>query len=135
VFDVLNGRIFPGENVRVFPLSNWTELDVWNYIREEQMAIPSLYFAHEREVFRRDGLIWPASEMVHRLPHETTATEWVRFRTVGDMTCTAAVSSQATSLDRVIAEISQAEISERGARIDDKRSEAAMELRKQNGYF
>ena len=135
LFDMLNGRIQPGENVRVFPLSNWTEMDVWNYIREEKMAIPSLYFAHEREVFQRDGLIWPASEVVHRNPNESTSTEWVRFRTVGDMTCTAAVFSKAVSVEDVMVEIGRAEISERGARIDDKRSEAAMELRKQNGYF
>lgn len=135
VFDMLNGRIQPGENVRVFPLSNWTEMDVWNYIREENMAIPSLYFAHKREVFQRDGLVWPASEVVHRNPDEAVSTEWVRFRTVGDMTCTAAVFSEATSVEDVMAEIGRAEISERGARIDDKRSEAAMELRKQNGYF
>lgn len=135
VFDMLNGRIQPGENVRVFPLSNWTEMDVWNYIREENMAIPSLYFAHKREVFQRDGLVWPASEVVHRNPDEAVSAEWVRFRTVGDMTCTAAVFSEATSVEDVMAEIGRAEISERGARIDDKRSEAAMELRKQNGYF
>ena len=135
VFDMLNGRIQPGENVRVFPLSNWTEMDVWNYIREENMAIPSLYFAHKREVFQRDGLVWPASEVVHRNPDEAVSTKWVRFRTVGDMTCTAAVFSEATSVEDVMAEIGRAEISERGARIDDKRSEAAMELRKQNGYF
>lgn len=135
LFTLLNGRIAIGENVRVFPLSNWTEMDVWNYIREEQIDIPSLYFAHERPVFHRDGLIWPHSEFIHLQDGETVQTEWVRFRTVGDMTCTAAVSSHAITVDDVMEEIGRAEISERGARIDDKRAEAAMELRKQNGYF
>ncbi|WP_306642660.1 sulfate adenylyltransferase subunit CysD [Sanyastnella coralliicola] len=135
VFDILNGRIHPGENVRVFPISNWTELDVWNYIREEGIALPSLYFAHEREVFYRDGLIWPVSDFVRLSQDESPERKVVRFRTVGDMTCTAAVDSQAATIDLVMEEIAAAEISERGARIDDKRSEAAMELRKQNGYF
>jgi sulfate adenylyltransferase subunit 2 len=132
---MLNGRIAVGENVRVFPISNWTELDVWNYIKEEKMEIPSIYFAHKREVIERDGMLWADSEFLNKdaeeIPFETT----VRFRTVGDMTCTAAVSSEAADLDTIIEEILAAEISERGARIDDKRSEAAMEKRKQQGYF
>lgn len=135
LFDMLNGKINPGENVRVFPISNWTELDVWNYVKREGLDLPSLYFSHQREVFDRDGLIWPFSPHValeeKEHPYETS----VRFRTVGDMTCTAAVASVATSLDDIIGEIAACTESERGARIDDKRSEAAMELRKQNGYF
>jgi sulfate adenylyltransferase subunit 2 len=132
---MLNGRIQPGENVRVFPISNWTELDVWNYIREERIDLPELYFAHQREVFERDGMLWPVSYFIERDSNEVPFTETVRFRTVGDMTCTAAVRSNAHDIDLVMAEIAAAEISERGARIDDKRAEAAMELRKQNGYF
>ena len=135
LFDMYNGRIAPGENVRVFPISNWTELDVWNYIREQQIALPSIYFAHERDVFDRDGLIWADSPYIHKTSDEQPYRAVVRFRTVGDMTCTAAVRSDATALDDVIDEIRAAEISERGARIDDKRSEAAMEKRKRDGYF
>lgn len=135
LFDILNGRIHKGENVRAFPISNWTELDVWNYIRRENIAIPSIYFAHQREVFLRDGLIWSASEFTNRDETEEVIKMTVRFRTVGDMSCTAAVESDASDLDTVIAEIEAAEISERGARIDDKRSEAAMEKRKEVGYF
>lgn len=135
LFDLLNGRIEPGQNVRAFPISNWTELDVWEYIRSEGIDIPSLYFAHQREVFFRDGLVWTANEHVYREVHETVETHWVRFRTVGDMTCTAAVLSEATDLDAVIGEIASSTLSERGARIDDKRSDAAMENRKKVGYF
>jgi sulfate adenylyltransferase subunit 2 len=135
LFDMLNGRIGPGENVRVFPISNWTELDVWNYIREQKIALPSIYFAHPRPVFDRDGLIWADSPYINKTPDEQPYTATVRFRTVGDMTCTAAVKSNAITLDSVIDEIRSAEISERGARIDDKRSEAAMEKRKRDGYF
>ncbi|HEY9117804.1 MAG TPA: sulfate adenylyltransferase subunit CysD [Roseivirga sp.] len=135
LFDMLNGRINFGENVRVFPISNWTEIDVWNYIREEELAIPSIYFAHQRKVLERDGLIWPDSPYLQKLPEEEVKTLSVRFRTVGDMTCTAAVASEADHIDKVIEEILKATISERGARIDDKRSEAAMEKRKNNGYF
>ncbi|WP_232793762.1 sulfate adenylyltransferase subunit CysD [Siphonobacter sp. SORGH_AS_0500] len=135
LFDMLNGRISVGENVRVFPISNWTELDVWNYIKEEGIPLPSIYFSHQRPVFERDGMLWADSEFINKdtdeIPYEAT----VRFRTVGDMTCTAAVLSEATELDDIIGEILSAEISERGARMDDKRSEAAMEKRKQQGYF
>ncbi|WP_233207841.1 sulfate adenylyltransferase subunit CysD [Siphonobacter sp. BAB-5405] len=135
LFDMLNGRISVGENVRVFPISNWTELDVWNYIKEEGIPLPSIYFSHHRPVFERDGMLWADSEYINKdtdeIPYEAT----VRFRTVGDMTCTAAVLSEATELDDIIGEILSAEISERGARMDDKRSEAAMEKRKQQGYF
>ncbi len=135
LFDMLNGKINVGENVRVFPISNWTELDVWNYIREEQMAIPSIYYSHERDIIERDGMYWPASEFLNTTEDEVPFKATVRFRTVGDMTCTAAVLSEAFTLDKVIEEIKEATISERGARIDDKRSEAAMEKRKQVGYF
>lgn len=135
LFDMLNGKIDLGENVRVFPISNWTELDVWNYIKAENLEIPSIYFAHEREVFDRDGMIWSDSEFINKSEDEIPYKTIVRFRTVGDMTCTAAVSSTADNIDTIIEEILEAEISERGARIDDKRSEAAMEKRKQQGYF
>ncbi len=135
LFDMLNGRISVGENVRVFPISNWTELDVWNYIREEGIPLPSLYFSHQRPVFERDGLIWADSPYINKDADEVPFEATVRFRTVGDMTCTAAVLSEATELDDIIDEIRSAKISERGARIDDKRSEAAMEKRKQQGYF
>ncbi|EIM75583.1 sulfate adenylyltransferase subunit 2 [Nitritalea halalkaliphila LW7] len=135
LFDMLNGRIDQGQNVRAFPISDWTELDVWEYIRRENIQIPSIYFAHQREVFFRDGLVWTANEHVYREPHEQVESHWVRFRTVGDMTCTAAVLSEAKTLDEVVAEIRSSTLSERGARIDDKRSEAAMETRKKAGYF
>lgn len=135
LFDMLNGKIEIGENVRVFPISNWTELDVWNYIKDENLEIPSIYFAHERQVFDRDGMIWSDSEFINKSEDEVPYKTIVRFRTVGDMTCTAAVSSDADNIDTIIEEILEAEISERGARIDDKRSEAAMEKRKQQGYF
>ncbi|EJF09724.1 MULTISPECIES: sulfate adenylyltransferase subunit CysD [Pontibacter] len=135
LFDMLNGKINMGENVRVFPISNWTELDVWNYIREEQLAIPSIYYSHERETFERDGQILPYSPFMNMSEEESVSTRLVRFRTVGDMTCTAAVESTAVAIEDIIAEILSATVSERGARIDDKRSEAAMEKRKQAGYF
>ncbi|AWV98597.1 sulfate adenylyltransferase subunit CysD [Arcticibacterium luteifluviistationis] len=135
MFDMLNGKIDMGENVRVFPISNWTELDVWNYIKEEKIEIPSVYFAHKRRVFDRDGLIWSESEFVNKSDDEEVYEDSVRFRTLGDMSCTAAVKSTADNIDSIIDEILSAEISERGARIDDKRSEAAMEKRKQQGYF
>jgi len=135
LFNMLNGRIAMGENVRVFPISNWTELDVWNYIREEKLEIPSIYFSHEREIIERDGLYWPYSGYLNITEDEKPFKTKVRFRTVGDMTCTAAVLSEADQLDEVIEEILSATVSERGARIDDKRSEAAMESRKKEGYF
>lgn len=135
LFDMLNGKINIGENVRVFPISNWTELDVWNYIREEKLNIPSIYFSHEREIIERDGMYWPYSNYLNTTAEEVPFKSKVRFRTVGDMTCTAAVLSDADKLDQVIDEILAATISERGARMDDKRSEAAMEKRKKEGYF
>ncbi len=135
LFDMLNGRINVGENVRVFPISNWTELDVWNYIREENLDLPSIYFSHKRNIIERDGLYWPYSGFLNTTEEEIPFEATVRFRTVGDMTCTAAVLSDAEDVDTIILEISEATISERGARIDDKRSEAAMERRKKEGYF
>ncbi|MFD2530225.1 MULTISPECIES: sulfate adenylyltransferase subunit CysD [Polaribacter] len=136
VFDMLNGRIDLGQNVRVFPISNWTELDVWSYIKEEKIEIPSIYFAHKRKIFVRDGMIWSADdEVVYRDEEEEVIEKMVRFRTVGDMSCTAAVLSDAVDIEKVVEEIRDSSISERGARIDDKRSEAAMEKRKQQGYF
>jgi sulfate adenylyltransferase subunit 2 len=136
VFDMLNGNIDHGQNVRVFPISNWTELDVWSYIEKEAIEIPSIYFAHKRPVFERDGLIWSAfDDYVYREDDEQVYEKIVRFRTVGDMSCTAAVESNAFTISDVVREIRSSRISERGARIDDKRSEAAMEKRKQQGYF
>jgi len=135
LFDMLNGNIDLGQNVRVFPISNWTELDVWTYIENEDLEIPSIYFAHKREIFVRDGLIWSASEYVYKDEEEVVEERMVRFRTVGDMSCTAAVDSYAITINEVVSEIRESSISERGARIDDKRSEAAMEKRKQQGYF
>ena len=135
LFDYLNGRIKPGENVRVFPISNWTELDVWNYIREEELAIPSIYFSHERDIVVRDGVLWPVSDFIYRDVDEEIVKKNVRFRTVGDMSCTAAVASDADSIDIIIDEILGATLSERGTRLDDKRAEASMEMRKVNGYF
>ena len=135
LFDMLNGQIELGQNVRVFPISNWTELDVWSYIEKENIEIPSIYFAHKRKIFLRDGLIWSHSDFVYQEDHEEVLEEIVRFRTVGDMSCTAAVLSEASDIASVVQEIRESSISERGARIDDKRSEAAMEKRKQQGYF
>ena len=136
LFDYLNGNIDHGQNVRVFPISNWTELDVWSYINKEQIEIPSIYFAHKRKTFIRDGMLWSAQDdVVFRAEDEEVVERMVRFRTVGDMSCTAAVLSEADTLEKVVGEIRESTISERGARIDDKRSEAAMEKRKQQGYF
>jgi sulfate adenylyltransferase subunit 2 len=136
LFDLLNGSINHGENIRAFPLSNWTELDIWEYIRQEDLELPSLYFSHEREVILRKGQYMPTSELLSWNPEtEKKQLKSVRFRTVGDMSCTAAVLSSAVSLDEVIAEITKSKESERGARMDDKRSEGAMEERKKVGYF
>jgi sulfate adenylyltransferase subunit 2 len=136
LWSLYNGRVRRGEHVRVFPISNWTELDVWEYIRTEELEIPSIYFAHEREVFERDGMLYAVSDFVELRAGEEPFREWVRYRTVGDMTCTGAVRSRATTLDDVIAEIAATRISERGeTRADDRVSEAAMEDRKRVGYF
>jgi sulfate adenylyltransferase subunit 2 len=136
LWNLYNGFVKPGEHVRVFPISNWTELDVWQYIREEGIPLPSIYFAHERDVFRRDGMLYATSDFVERLPGEDSFRESVRFRTVGDMTCTGAVASHAATLDAVVAEIAATRITERGeTRADDRVTEAAMEDRKKEGYF
>jgi sulfate adenylyltransferase subunit 2 len=135
LWNLLNGRIRPGEHVRVFPLSNWTELDVWEYLRREAVALPSLYFAHTRKVVKRGAALFPVSHFVHLDDGEKVSEQTVRFRTVGDMTCTAAVASTAATLDAVVEEIRASRDSERGSRLDDQRSEAAMEERKKQGYF
>jgi sulfate adenylyltransferase subunit 2 len=135
LWNIFNGRIHKGENVRVFPISNWTELDVWNYIRREKIELPSIYFAHEREVITRNGQLMAASPFLNMDNEDVIEKRNVRFRTVGDMTCTAAVESYAFQIDDIIDEISASRISERGARMDDKVSEAAMEDRKKGGYF
>jgi sulfate adenylyltransferase subunit 2 len=135
LWHLFNGRKRPGEHFRVFPLSNFTELDVWQYIREEQIDLPSLYFSHTREIVRRDGIILAKSPYVRLVPGESWETVKVRFRTIGDMTCTGGVESPADTLKDIIAEIAAAETTERGGRADDKRSEAAMEDRKIMGYF
>jgi sulfate adenylyltransferase subunit 2 len=135
LWNIYNGRIHKGENVRVFPISNWTELDVWNYIRREKIELPSIYFAHEREVITRNGQLMAAAEFLNIDHEDHIERKKVRFRTVGDMTCTAAVESHADQIDDIIEEIKISKISERGARMDDKVSEAAMEDRKKGGYF
>ncbi|MFZ4056570.1 MAG: sulfate adenylyltransferase subunit CysD [Ferruginibacter sp.] len=136
LWNTYNGRIAKGENVRVFPISNWTELDVWNYIRRHQIDLPSIYFAHDREVLEWDGQLVATSEFIQKDTTDKISIKKVRYRTVGDMTCTAAVESTATSLEQIIAEIIQTKTSERGeTRIDDRVSEAAMEDRKKTGYF
>jgi len=136
LWNIYNGRIHKGENVRVFPISNWTELDIWNYIREMNIALPSIYFAHEREVIEHEGQLVAVSDFIQMDESDVVLKKQVRYRTVGDMTCTAAVESNATTLDEVISEIISTRISERGeTRIDDKVTEAAMEDRKKNGYF
>jgi sulfate adenylyltransferase subunit 2 len=136
LWNLYNGRIRRGEHVRVFPLSNWTELDVWQYIRDEELELPSIYFAHRRPVFARDGMLYADNPWVEKLPGEDVFDESVRYRTVGDMTCTGAVKSQAATLQAVVAEIAGTRITERGqTRADDRVTEAAMEDRKREGYF
>ncbi len=136
LWNIYNGKIHKGENVRVFPISNWTELDVWNYIRREGIELPSIYFAHEREILEYEGQLIAASEFIRIDEGDKISKRKVRYRTVGDMTCTAAVESNASTIDDIINEITATRISERGeTRIDDRISEAAMEDRKVNGYF
>ncbi|MCW3119603.1 MAG: sulfate adenylyltransferase small subunit [Chitinophagaceae bacterium] len=136
IWNIYNGRIHKGENVRVFPISNWTELDIWNYIRKEKIDLPSIYFSHERDVIEHEGQLVAVSGFINMDENDIVSKRKVRYRTVGDMTCTAAVESNASSLDEVINEIIATRISERGeTRIDDKVTEAAMEDRKKNGYF
>jgi sulfate adenylyltransferase subunit 2 len=137
VWNLYNARVRRGEHVRVFPLSNWTELDVWQYIVEEEIEVPGIYLAHERDVFRRDGMLYAVSDFIER--DDTDSAPFrasVRYRTVGDMSCTGAVASQASTLDSVVAEIAATDITERGeTRADDRVTEAAMEDRKVAGYF
>ena len=136
VWNLYNGRLRKGEHFRVFPISNWTELDVWQYIVAEDLELPSVYFAHEREVFERDGMLYAVSDFIERMDGEEPFTAKVRFRTMGDMSCTGAVESDAETLEQVIAEVAAARLTERGAtRADDRVTEAAMEDRKKEGYF
>ncbi|TKK80053.1 sulfate adenylyltransferase subunit CysD [Kribbella jiaozuonensis] len=136
LWSLYNGKHRPGEHVRVFPLSNWTELDIWNYIEREQIPLPSIYYAHERDVFERDGMLLAVGPYSQPRDGETVAQRTVRYRTVGDMSCTGAVASEARSAAEVVVEVAASEITERGAtRADDRASEAAMEDRKREGYF
>ena len=136
LWNLYNARIRKGEQIRVFPISNWTELDVWQYIARENLELPKIYFSHEREVFKRDGMLYAASDFIERFPDEEPFTAAVRFRTVGDMTCTGGVVSDASTIDAVVTEIAATRITERGeTRADDRVSEAAMEDRKRVGYF
>lgn len=135
LWNLFNGRKNMGEHFRVFPLSNWTEMDVWQYIAAEDVDIPELYFAHDRKVVDRDGVYLAKCEYVNLVDDETFEEKEVRFRTIGDMTCTGAVLSGASTLPEIIQEVASAKITERGNRADDKRSEAAMEERKKEGYF
>lgn len=135
LWNLFNGRKKPQEAFRVFPISNWTELDVWQYIEAEGIQLPSLYFSHEREIINREGVLLAASDVVYPVEGETVERKIVRFRTIGDMTCTGAVESTASTLEEIIEEVASARVTERGARADDKRSEAAMEDRKKQGYF
>ena len=136
LWNLYNARVRKGEHVRVFPISNWTELDVWQYVAREQLELPGIYFAHEREVFRRDGMLYAASEHVERMEGEEPFVASVRFRTVGDMTCTGGVVSEARTIGEVVDEIAATNVTERGeTRADDRFSEAAMEDRKRVGYF
>jgi sulfate adenylyltransferase subunit 2 len=136
LWNVYNARVRKGEHVRAFPISNWTELDVWQYVAREQLDLPLIYFSHEREVFRRDGMLYACSDFVERLPEEEPFTAQVRFRTVGDMTCTGGVVSDAATIASVVDEIAATRVTERGeTRADDRFTEAAMEDRKRVGYF
>lgn len=135
MFTILNGKINFGENVRAFPISNWTEEDVWSYIKQEELELPSIYFSHKRKLVKRDGSVLAYSTFLNLVDTDEIVEEEVRFRTVGDMTCTAALPSVASTIDDIMYENKASKSSERGARIDDKRSEAALEQRKKGGYF
>ena len=135
LWNIFNAEKKFGEHFRVFPLSNWTELDIWNYIKERNIELPSLYFSHDREVFERRGSLLASSEFLPLQPNEVVTTKQVRFRTIGDITCTGAVESIANSIDDIISEIATSDVTERGTRNDDARSETAMEDRKKQGYF
>jgi sulfate adenylyltransferase subunit 2 len=135
LWNLFNGKKAMGEHFRVFPISNWTEMDIWQYILSENIAIPPLYFAHKRKVIERDGVLLADTEVIMKKEGEVAEEMMVRFRTIGDMTCTGAVESNADSLEKIIDEVSASRTTERGGRSDDKRSEAAMEDRKKQGYF
>ncbi len=135
LWNIFNGRKHIGEHFRVFPISNWTEMDVWQYIYQEKIDMPSLYFSHKRKVFERDGVWYADSEYMQKKPNEIAEEHIVRFRTIGDITCTGAVFSEAATLEDIIQEVAASRTTERGTRADDKRSEAAMEDRKKQGYF
>ncbi len=135
LWNIFNGRMNHGEHFRVFPLSNWTEMDVWQYILKEKIPIPSIYFTHKRPCFMRDGVIYAASEFIPLMEGEQVEDMQVRFRTIGDITCTGAVDSDADTLEKIIEEVAASRVTERGTRADDKRSETAMEDRKKEGYF
>lgn len=135
LWNIFNGRKHIGEHFRVFPISNWTEMDVWQYILQEKIEIPSIYLAHERDVFVRDGVIMSTTDFIEQRDSEPTIKKKVRFRTIGDATCTGAVESDADTIEKIIEEVAAARTTERGTRSDDKRSEAAMEDRKKQGYF
>lgn len=135
LWNLYNGLKKQKENFRVFPISNWTELDVWQYIQQEEIELPSLYFSHEREIINRDGVLLGVSDVVYPVEGEEVERKIVRFRTIGDMTCTGAVESMAATIEDIVEEVASARVTERGARTDDKRSEAAMEDRKKQGYF
>ncbi|MCK9522580.1 MAG: sulfate adenylyltransferase subunit CysD [Proteobacteria bacterium] len=135
LWNLFNGQKKKGEHFRVFPISNWTELDVWQYIELEKIPMPALYFSHQRAVFERDGILYAASDVMERHPHEVVQERTVRFRTIGDMTCTGAVESPAANIRDIILEVASTRTTERGTRGDDKRTEAAMEDRKKVGYF
>ena len=135
LWNIFNGRKNFGESFRVFPISNWTEMDVWQYIYYEKIEIPSLYFSHKRESFRRNGVIMATSEYIPMKESEASEIRTLRFRTIGDITCTGATLSKASSVNEIIEEVAASRVTERGTRADDKRSEAAMEDRKKDGYF
>ncbi|MDG2331679.1 MAG: sulfate adenylyltransferase subunit CysD [Flavobacteriales bacterium] len=135
LWNIFNGKKKSGEHFRVFPISNWTEMDIWQYILHEKIELPSLYFSHQREVFERDGTLLAKTEFIQLKDSEICENKTIRFRTIGDATCTGAIASNATSIDDIIQEVATTRITERGGRSDDKRSEAAMEDRKKEGYF
>jgi len=135
LWNIFNGRKRMGEHFRVFPISNWTEMDIWQYILAENIEIPSIYFSHQRNVFERNGSLLAETDFIPRKENEIPTERTVRFRTIGDMTCTGAVASEASTLEDIIEEVASSRITERGGRADDKRSEAAMEDRKKQGYF
>ena len=135
LWNIFNGRKNLGEHFRIFPISNWTEMDIWQYLFAEKIPLPNLYFTHQRDVYDRDGMLLAKSDFLNLRPSESFVSAQVRFRTVGDMTCTGAILSPANSIEEIIQEVAATRVTERGTRADDKRSEAAMEERKKEGYF